>query len=106
MIAYLFIILGLVFIFFGTLGIIRFPDIYTRLQTSSKCKVRCCRRRRVACRFDGEGGFRFVILKDINNIGVFIVNQSGSFTCNSTLCCHQRDKAMAEEKEMLKGVAD
>jgi len=23
--------------FFGTLGIIRFPDIYTRLQTSSKC---------------------------------------------------------------------
>ncbi len=37
MIAYLFIILGLVFIFFGTLGIIRFPDIYTRLQTSSKC---------------------------------------------------------------------
>ena len=22
---------------FGTLGIIRFPDIYTRLQTSSKC---------------------------------------------------------------------
>ena len=37
MIAYLFIILGLVFIFFGTLGIIRFPDVYTRLQTSSKC---------------------------------------------------------------------
>ena len=31
MIAYLFIFLGLVFIFFGTLG------IYTRLQTSSKC---------------------------------------------------------------------
>ena len=37
MIAYLFIFLGLVFMFFGTLGIIRFPDIYTRLQTSSKC---------------------------------------------------------------------
>lgn len=37
MISYLFIFLGLVFIFFGTLGIIRFPDIYTRLQTSSKC---------------------------------------------------------------------
>jgi multicomponent Na+:H+ antiporter subunit G len=37
MIAYLLIFLGLVFIFFGTLGIIRFPDIYTRLQTSSKC---------------------------------------------------------------------
>ena len=37
MIAYLFIFLGLVLIFFGTLGIIRFPDIYTRLQTSSKC---------------------------------------------------------------------
>ena len=37
MIAYLFIFMGLVFIFFGTLGIIRFPDIYTRLQTSSKC---------------------------------------------------------------------
>jgi len=37
MIAYPFIFMGLVFIFFGTLGIIRFPDIYTRLQTSSKC---------------------------------------------------------------------
>ena len=37
MIAYLFIFLGLVFIFFGTLGVIRFPDIYTWLQTSSKC---------------------------------------------------------------------
>ncbi len=37
MIAYIFIFLGLVLIFFGTLGIIRFPDIYTRLQTSSKC---------------------------------------------------------------------
>jgi len=37
MIAYLFIFIGLFFIFFGTLGIIRFPDIYTRLQTSSKC---------------------------------------------------------------------
>lgn len=37
MIAYVFIFFGLVFIFFGTLGIIRFPDIYTRLQTSSKC---------------------------------------------------------------------
>ena len=37
MIAYIFIFLGLIFIFFGTLGIIRFPDIYTRLQTSSKC---------------------------------------------------------------------
>lgn len=37
MIAYLFIFLGLVLMFFGTLGIIRFPDIYTRLQTSSKC---------------------------------------------------------------------
>ncbi|MHC2995162.1 MAG: Na+/H+ antiporter subunit G [Candidatus Atribacteria bacterium] len=37
MIAYLFLFLGLVFVFFGTLGIIRFPDIYTRLQASSKC---------------------------------------------------------------------
>jgi len=37
MIAYLFIFMGLFFVFFGTIGIIRFPDIYTRLQTSSKC---------------------------------------------------------------------
>jgi hypothetical protein len=49
------------------------------------------------------------MLKDLNNIGVFIVDQPGSLTCNSTLCCHQRDKAMAEEEEILKkkeGVAD
>ena len=70
---------------------------------TDQLKVRCCRRCRVVCRFDGEGGFRFVLLKDINNIGVFVVDQSGSLTCHSTLSCYQRDKAMAEEKEMLKG---
>jgi len=37
MIANLFIFFGLVFFFFGTIGTIRFPDIYTRLQSSSKC---------------------------------------------------------------------
>lgn len=37
MIANLFILFGLIFFFFGTIGIIRFPDIYTRLQASSKC---------------------------------------------------------------------
>ena len=37
MISNLFIFFGLTFFFFGTIGTIRFPDIYTRLQTSSKC---------------------------------------------------------------------
>ena len=37
MIANFFIFFGLIFFFFGTIGIIRFPDIYTRLQASSKC---------------------------------------------------------------------
>ncbi len=37
MIANILIIFGLIFFLFGTLGTIRFPDIYTRLQTSSKC---------------------------------------------------------------------
>ncbi len=37
MIASVFIFFGLVFFFFGTVGMIRFPDIYTRLQASSKC---------------------------------------------------------------------
>lgn len=31
------IITGLVFDFFGCLGLIRFPDVYTRLQASAKC---------------------------------------------------------------------
>lgn len=31
------IIVGLVFDFFGCLGLIRFPDVYTRLQASAKC---------------------------------------------------------------------
>lgn len=31
------IIIGLVFDFFGCLGLIRFPDVYTRLQASAKC---------------------------------------------------------------------
>lgn len=37
MISDFFIFFGLTFFFFGTIGTIRFPDIYTRLQTSSKC---------------------------------------------------------------------
>ena len=32
-----FIVTGLVFDFFGCLGLIRFPDVYTRLQASAKC---------------------------------------------------------------------
>ena len=31
------IVIGLVFDFFGCLGLIRFPDVYTRLQASAKC---------------------------------------------------------------------
>ena len=31
------IIIGLAFDFFGCLGLIRFPDVYTRLQASAKC---------------------------------------------------------------------
>ena len=36
MIAYIFIFLGLIFIFFGTLGIIRFPDLFTRMHATTK----------------------------------------------------------------------
>ena len=32
-----FIIIGLAFDFFGCLGLVRFPDVYTRLQASAKC---------------------------------------------------------------------
>ena len=32
-----FIIVGLVFDFFGCLGLIRLPDVYNRLQASTKC---------------------------------------------------------------------
>jgi len=31
------IVIGLVFDFFGCLGLIRFPDVYNRLQASAKC---------------------------------------------------------------------
>ena len=31
------IVIGLIFDFFGCLGLIRFPDVYTRLQASAKC---------------------------------------------------------------------
>ena len=31
------IVIGLAFDFFGCLGLIRFPDVYTRLQASAKC---------------------------------------------------------------------
>lgn len=31
------IVVGLVFNFFGCLGLVRFPDVYSRLQASAKC---------------------------------------------------------------------
>jgi len=34
---YIFIIIGLVFDLFGCLGLIRLPDVYNRLQASTKC---------------------------------------------------------------------
>ena len=37
LIGYAFIIIGLIFDFFGSLGLIRFPDIYNRLQAATKC---------------------------------------------------------------------
>lgn len=36
LLAYGFFILGLFFMFFGVLGIIRFPDVYTRLHPAGK----------------------------------------------------------------------
>lgn len=34
---YIIVIIGLAFNFFGCVGLIRFPDIYSRLQASAKC---------------------------------------------------------------------
>ncbi len=31
------VVIGLIFDFFGCIGLIRFPDVYTRLQASAKC---------------------------------------------------------------------
>ncbi len=36
-IAYIFIGIGLVFDFFGCLGLVRLPDVYNRLQAATKC---------------------------------------------------------------------
>ena len=33
----IFIVVGLVFDFFGCLGLVRLPDVYNRLQASTKC---------------------------------------------------------------------
>lgn len=37
LIVYIFLFLSIFFAFFGNIGILRFPDVYTRLQASSKC---------------------------------------------------------------------
>ncbi len=37
LIGFIFIIIGLGFDFFGCIGLIRFPDIYNRLQAATKC---------------------------------------------------------------------
>jgi multicomponent Na+:H+ antiporter subunit G len=34
---YIFIIIGICFDFFGCLGLVRLPDVYNRLQASTKC---------------------------------------------------------------------
>jgi len=36
-ISYIFIIVGILFDIFGCIGLVRFPDVYTRLQASTKC---------------------------------------------------------------------
>lgn len=36
-ISFIFISIGLIFNFFGCVGLVRFPDIYNRLQASTKC---------------------------------------------------------------------
>ena len=36
-IGYIFIIIGLVFDIFGCIGLIRLPDVYNRLQATTKC---------------------------------------------------------------------
>lgn len=36
-IGYIFIVIGLAFDFFGCLGLVRLPDVYNRLQASTKC---------------------------------------------------------------------
>ncbi len=37
MIEYLFLLLGIVLMISGGLGVLRFPDVYTRLHASTKC---------------------------------------------------------------------
>ena len=34
---FIFVVIGLVFDFFGCLGLVRFPDVYNRLHSSIKC---------------------------------------------------------------------
>jgi multicomponent Na+:H+ antiporter subunit G len=36
-IGYIFIVAGVIFDFFGCLGLVRLPDVYNRLQASTKC---------------------------------------------------------------------
>ncbi len=36
-IGYIFIIVGILFDIFGCIGLVRFPDVYNRLQASTKC---------------------------------------------------------------------
>ena len=36
-IGYIFIVIGLLFNLFGSLGLIRLPDVYNRLQAATKC---------------------------------------------------------------------
>ena len=36
-IGYIFIIVGILFNIFGCIGLVRFPDVYNRLQASTKC---------------------------------------------------------------------
>ena len=37
MIGIIFIVIGIIFDFFGCLGLVRLPDVYNRLQASTKC---------------------------------------------------------------------
>jgi len=36
-IGYIFVVIGILFDIFGCIGLVRFPDVYNRLQASTKC---------------------------------------------------------------------
>ncbi|MCD6232470.1 monovalent cation/H(+) antiporter subunit G [Candidatus Aerophobetes bacterium] len=87
LIAYFFLGMGVFFATFGNIGMLRFPDVYTRLQASSKCGITS-----IISIFIG-----LIILEGLNSVALRITVITIFFLITSPVSSHIIGRSAYEE---------